>query len=74
MTNTHAEAYSIVKAQILSFVQAVGEAYPPAAEYLRRHLHFDDARGTVHYSGNPNHPKIRPGAAIHIPADWLNRP
>ncbi len=44
--------YQQMKADMLAFVESVRAEMPQAAEYLEKHLVFDDEKETVCYTGD----------------------
>ena len=51
--------YRTMKAEILAAVESIRAAMPEAAEYLEKHLVFDDKKETFMYTGD-DRIKMRP--------------
>jgi hypothetical protein len=51
--------YRKIKAEILATVESIRAAMPEAAEYLEKHLVFDDEKETSMYTGD-DRIKMRP--------------
>ena len=55
-----AAAYQQIKKDILHFLQTLRLTDPEAADYLQKHLVFDDKKQTFQYTGD-GRVKLRPG-------------
>jgi hypothetical protein len=53
--------YRTIKAEILATVESIRAAMPEAAEYLEKHLVFDDEKETFTYTGDDRLKLLPPG-------------